>query len=160
MGRNQQGGRRRTDHLISVGTQRIPHRGKNGPVRPHNPSRRDSSRAFGGSQFRSTSLCVAVVDVRRAYFYAAARRPTSVELPPEDYRPGDEDLCGELQKSLYGTRDAAQNWAAECTRTLRAAGLEPCRRLHATVVTRQETPLSRCMGTILLPPAQRRIWPG
>ena len=33
---------------------------------------------------------VALVDVRRAYFYAPARRRVFVELPPEDYQPGDE----------------------------------------------------------------------
>ena len=31
---------------------------------------------------------VALVDVRRAYFYAPARRRVFVELPPEDYQPG------------------------------------------------------------------------
>ena len=38
---------------------------------------------------------LALVDVRRAYFYAAARRKVFVELPPEDYQPGDEhmDCC-------------------------------------------------------------------
>ena len=37
---------------------------------------------------------VALVDVRRAYFYAPARRMVFVELPPEDYQPGDEHMCG------------------------------------------------------------------
>ena len=35
---------------------------------------------------------VALVDLRRAYFYAPARRKVFVELPPEDYQPGDELL--------------------------------------------------------------------
>ena len=61
---------------------------------------------------------VALVDVRRAYFYAPARRRVFVELPPEDYQAGDEDMCGLLQYSLYGTRDAAQNWEEELTSTL------------------------------------------
>ena len=56
---------------------------------------------------------VAMVDVRRAYSYAAARRKVFVELPPEDYQPGDEHMCGLLRDSLYGTRDAAQNWEEE-----------------------------------------------
>ena len=47
---------------------------------------------------------MAVVDVRRA-----ARTRVFVELPPEDYQAGGEHLCGLLQYSLYGTRDAAQN---------------------------------------------------
>ena len=41
-----------------------------------------------------------------------------VELPPEDYQPGDEHMCGLLQYSLYGTRDAAQNWEEELTSRL------------------------------------------
>ena len=61
---------------------------------------------------------VALVDVRRAYCYAPARRRVFVELPPEDYQPIDEHRCGLLQYSLYGTRDAAQNWAKELALTL------------------------------------------
>ena len=40
---------------------------------------------------------VALIDVRRAYFYASARRRVFVELPPEDYPPGDEHMCGERE---------------------------------------------------------------
>ena len=43
---------------------------------------------------------VALVDVRRAYSYAPARRRVFVELPPEDCQPGDEHMCGLLQYSL------------------------------------------------------------
>ena len=56
---------------------------------------------------------VALVDVRRAKFYAPARRRVFVELPAEDCQPGDEHMCGLLRYSLYGTRDAAQNWEEE-----------------------------------------------
>ena len=48
------------------------------------------------------------VDVKRAYFYAPARRQVFVELPAEDWQEGDENMCGELRVSLYGTRDAAR----------------------------------------------------
>ena len=51
---------------------------------------------------------VALVDVRRAYFYAWAQRTVFVELPLEDNRPGGEHMFGLLQYSC--TRDAAQNW--------------------------------------------------
>ena len=61
---------------------------------------------------------MALIDVRRAYFHAPERRGVFVELPPEDYQPGDEHMCGLLQYSLYGTRDAAQNWEEELTSTL------------------------------------------
>ena len=51
---------------------------------------------------------VALVDVRRAYFHAPARRRVFVELPPQDCQPSDEHVCGLLQYRLYATRDAAQ----------------------------------------------------
>ena len=47
------------------------------------------------------------IDVRRAYFYADATREIYIELPKEDY---EEGKVGKLRKSMYGTRDAAQNW--------------------------------------------------
>jgi hypothetical protein len=54
-----------------------------------------------------------IVDIRRAYFNAPARRPVFVEIPAEDWEAGDEDKCAELLASLYGTRDAAKNWSEE-----------------------------------------------
>ena len=54
-----------------------------------------------------------IIDVRRAFFYAPATRRIFVELPEEDWQPGDEAMCGLLHQSLYGTRDAAQNWEIE-----------------------------------------------
>ena len=56
--------------------------------------------------------------VSRAYFYAKAIRPVYVKLPEEDLEEGDEQRCGRLLMSMYGTRDAAMNWAAEYTSTL------------------------------------------
>ena len=47
------------------------------------------------------------IDIKRAYFHSPARRKVYVRLPPEDSEPG---YCGILEKSMYGTRDAAQNW--------------------------------------------------
>ena len=46
-------------------------------------------------------------DVSRAYFHADAVRDVYVKLPEEDSEPG---MCGNLVKTMYGTRDAAQNW--------------------------------------------------
>ena len=50
------------------------------------------------------------IGVSRAYFYAPARRPVYVALPQEDY---EEGMCGRLNVSMYGTRDAAANWEAK-----------------------------------------------
>ena len=46
-----------------------------------------------------------------------------VELPHQDCQPGDEHVCGLLRYSLYGTRDAAQNWEEELASTLSGLGL-------------------------------------
>ena len=43
-------------------------------------------------------------------FYAKAVRPVYVVLPSEDFEDGDENRCGELIMSMYGTRDAAKLW--------------------------------------------------
>ena len=74
-------------------------------------------------------------DVRRAYFHAAATRPIFIKIPDEDWEPGDEDKVGQLNLSLYGTRDAAQNWSRTVTRTLTALGFtagdhSPCNFRH------------------------------
>ena len=50
------------------------------------------------------------IDVRRAFFYAPARREVYVDLPLEDH---EEGMCGMLVKAMYGTRDAPQNWEYE-----------------------------------------------
>ena len=75
------------------------------------------------------------IDVKRAYFYARARRPVDIEIPIEDYEEDDEQMVGKLNLSLYGTRDAAQNWAKEYTRFLRECGFKsglasPCSFQH------------------------------
>ena len=69
-----------------------------------------------------------IVDVRRAYFYAKAVRNVFVKLAPEDTGPGEEEMCGELVYSMYGTRDAALNWQREFTST-REPGLRHRPRL-------------------------------
>ena len=61
-------------------------------------------------------------DVSRAYFYAPAVRPVYVKLPTEDVNDNDDGMVGKLNMSMYGTRDAAANWAAEYGKTLTDAG--------------------------------------
>ena len=61
------------------------------------------------------------IDVERAYFYARRKILVFIEIPMKDRELGDEHKAGQLNLSLYGTRDAAQNLAEEYTKTLRAA---------------------------------------
>ena len=84
---------------------------------------------------RTTTHRILSVDVKRAYFYALAKRHILIELPVEDRHPGEEGVVAQLNLSLYGTRDAAHNWTQEFTRALRAAGFtagrsSPCNFYH------------------------------
>ena len=67
---------------------------------------------------KSKGMGLMYADVSRAYFYAKAVRPVYVKLPDEDRGTGDEHKCGRLKMSMYGTRDAALNWALEYAETL------------------------------------------
>ena len=53
---------------------------------------------------------IMINDISRAFFHAPAKRQVYVQLPTEDKGNGDEEMCGKLNYSMYGTRDAAQNW--------------------------------------------------
>ena len=75
------------------------------------------------------------VDARRAYFDAKATRPVYIENHIEDFEPGGEGKVARLNLSLYGTRDAAQNWAKEYTTFLKVCGFKtglasPCNFEH------------------------------
>ena len=50
------------------------------------------------------------IDVSRAYFHAKAQRPVLIRLLLEDRMGTDAGKVGLMQKSMYGTRDAASNW--------------------------------------------------
>ena len=73
---------------------------------------------------RGQSMSLTYADVSRAYFYAKAVRPVYVKLPEEDMAEDDKHRCGKLMMSMYGTRDAALNWALGYCDTLQAAGVE------------------------------------
>ena len=49
-------------------------------------------------------------------------RAVYVQFPQEDREEGDQGRCGKLLMSMYGTRDAALNWATEYATTLEASG--------------------------------------
>ena len=61
---------------------------------------------------------VMVNDVGRAFVDARAQREVYVQLPNEDLKIGEWHLCGRLKYSMYGTRDAAQNWHEEYSNQL------------------------------------------
>ena len=72
---------------------------------------------------RNKDHVVAVVDVRRAYFYAEPLPKTFVELL--DYCDLDAltRCCGRLRCCLYGTRQALRLWQREIEKGIKAAGM-------------------------------------
>ena len=58
------------------------------------------------------------IHVKRKYFYAEAPWEIFVEIPLEDWEPGDEMMVAKLNLSIYGTRDAAQNLKEEYMKNL------------------------------------------
>ena len=75
-------------------------------------------------------------DIKRAYFYAPATRPIFVEIPEEDRNEEDDGLVGQLNLSLYGTRDAALNWSKTYSDFLVSIGFRkgkasPCNFCHS-----------------------------
>jgi len=73
---------------------------------------------------REAGMKLDFIDVRRACFHSNARREVYVALPPEDTSPG---MCGLLNKAMYGTCDAAQNWEYEYVGFLSHVGFQRCR---------------------------------
>jgi hypothetical protein len=76
-----------------------------------------------------------LIDISRAHFYAPAQRDIFIQLPAEDPRHGEPDVCGQLLQSLYGTRDASSNWEREYSRALISGGFvkgiaSPCHFWH------------------------------
>ena len=52
------------------------------------------------------------------------QRPIYVEIPADDWKAGDEGKIARLEMSLYGTRDAATNWARAVEEALIGIGFK------------------------------------
>ena len=80
---------------------------------------------------------IMVNDISLAFFHARVERDVYVQLPEEDKEVGDDNMCGKLRPSMYGTRDAAQNWYKEYSQQLIGIGFtqgkaSPCTLYHPT----------------------------
>ena len=80
---------------------------------------------------------VMVNDISRALFHAPTKRKVYVQLPVEDRKEGEEQMCGRLNFLMYGTKDAATNWFEEYSRQLLEVGFKqvrasPCTFHHET----------------------------
>ena len=69
---------------------------------------------------------IMINDVARAFFEAPAYREICAELPEDVRTTEDEeqDNVAFLQKSLYGTRDAAQHFQKEVRKIMTSIGFE------------------------------------
>merc|ERR1712005_42236 len=81
---------------------------------------------------RKDGMKLDFIDIKRAYFNAPVKRDVYIQLPKEDAADG---YCGKLKKSMYGTRDAAQNWEAEYSEFMESIGFKrgiasPCVVYH------------------------------
>ena len=67
---------------------------------------------------------IMINDVARAFFEAPIGRLVCVEIPMEARceEDDDKDMVGLLQKSLYGTRDAAANFQTEVKKFMKKIG--------------------------------------
>eukprot|EP00971_Amphidinium_carterae_P078308 1549134-Amphidinium_carterae.1 len=50
------------------------------------------------------------IDITRAHPHCVMKRDLWIQLPSEDLRSSEQAVCGKLLRSLYGTRDAGQNF--------------------------------------------------
>ena len=77
---------------------------------------------------------ILILDVSRAHFHPPAVRELYIRLPDEDYTEG---MVGLLLRTLYGTRDAANQWDEFANDKVAALGFDiglssPCLYKHQT----------------------------
>ena len=75
-----------------------------------------SSPSVRGGKATRDRARMAVIDIKRAYFHAKARQCVLMEISIQDREEEKEEMIGQLQLSLYGTRDAARRTGQESTR--------------------------------------------
>ena len=63
-----------------------------------------------------------LLDVTRAHFHPPIQRKLFVELPLEDREEG-ADFVGELERTMYGTRDASASWERFYTEVFELSGV-------------------------------------
>ena len=83
----------------------------------------------------SETAVLGFYDISRAHFHSAARRKIVIRTPPED--TGCPSGFALLDKSMYGTKDAAQCFDVACENAMAKMGytiglFSPCLYLHKT----------------------------
>ena len=121
---------------ISLGVQ---HWIQTRPVWRNVPSGRGDVVISEAASSNPVTVLLAIV-----YFFAKVTRRVFAELPEEDGGGPGSQRCGMLKNSLYGTRDAAQNWERELGEFLEEVGLH--RGKASTCLYRRNT-VNQCFGT-------------
>ena len=67
---------------------------------------------------KGTKCSIMLADVKTAFLYGDARRSLYVELPPEDLLSASGRYVGNLERAMYGTRDAPMIWQDYLRETL------------------------------------------
>ena len=67
-------------------------------------------------------LEVGIFDISRAHFMPKVKRELYIELPPEDMKPGEENMVGRLNRNMYGFRDASSGWQEDWQNLLKSEG--------------------------------------
>ena len=73
------------------------------------------------------------IHVSRAYFHAKAQRPVLIRLPVEETMGTDGGKVGLMKKSMYGTRDAAQQLGTWLARARQELGFQTWTQLEESV---------------------------
>ena len=88
------------------------------------PSLSSMRMALAHASSRTCKRKLMVLDVKCAFLYAKTTRNIYIELPSRDPRSGGA-VVGQLQRALYGTRDAPQLWGEEVRRVMLLLGFRP-----------------------------------
>ena len=78
-------------------------------------------------------------DISRAFFHAPAKHKVYVQLAKEDKTVGEEHLCCRFGYSMYGTRDAAQNWFDAYSHNLKSIGFQPGASSPCTICNKEKS---------------------
>ena len=73
---------------------------------------------------RQNGRCIMTMDVKTAFLYGVVRRKVYIELPRRDPWSTDGKWVGNLERALYGTRDAPQIWQQEVSDSLTKLGFQ------------------------------------
>ena len=64
----------------------------------------DAANRCSRGHAKEGEVCIMIIDISRAYFYAPAQKEIFIKLPLEDPRFGEEGVCGKVLQVLTGTK--------------------------------------------------------